>query len=185
MFLPLQAHIYKASQPRGRASGSRAYGRQEMQGVTFKSTRHECSVFVNLRPLLLRIRSRHQFSSPEKTGSHCGIRTHVHPFTKLSIPTIITITTIHLNIIYKNAILLAKQIMSGVISLHDSLYVTHMFKTLNHCRNITPDFLNFLTTFESLVHAQLLPLTHKQSNHYSLTRCVHPEKGAVQEENQK
>ena len=59
-------NIYKASQPRGRASGSRAYGRQEMQGVIFKCTRHECSVFVNLRPLLLRIRSRHQFSSPEK-----------------------------------------------------------------------------------------------------------------------
>ena len=74
--------IYKASQPRGRASGSRAYGRQEMQGVIFKSTRHECSVFVNLRPLLLRIRSRHQFSLPEKTGFHCGIRTHVHPFTR-------------------------------------------------------------------------------------------------------
>ena len=62
----IDAYIYKASQPRGRASGSRAYGRQEMQGVIFKSTRHECSVFVNLRPLLLRIRSRHQFSSPEK-----------------------------------------------------------------------------------------------------------------------
>ena len=40
------------------------------------------ALFVNLRPLLLRIRSRHQFSSPEKTGSHCGIRTHVHPFTR-------------------------------------------------------------------------------------------------------
>ena len=26
--------IFKASQPRGRASGSRAYGRHEMQGVT-------------------------------------------------------------------------------------------------------------------------------------------------------
>ena len=37
-----------------------------MQGVILKSTRHECSVFVNLRPYLLRIRSRHQFSSPEK-----------------------------------------------------------------------------------------------------------------------
>ena len=55
-----------ASQPRGRASGSRAYGRHEMQGVIFKCTRHECSVFVNLRPHLLRICSRHQFSSPEK-----------------------------------------------------------------------------------------------------------------------
>ena len=31
-----------------------------MEGVIFKSTRHECSVFVNLRPLLLRIRSRHR-----------------------------------------------------------------------------------------------------------------------------
>ena len=70
------SYIYKASQPRGWASGSRAYGRHEMQGVIFKSTRHECSVFVNLRPLLLRIRSRHQFSSPEKTGSHCGIHMH-------------------------------------------------------------------------------------------------------------
>ena len=38
--------IYKASQPRGRASGSRAYGRQEMQGVIFKSTRHECSAHI-------------------------------------------------------------------------------------------------------------------------------------------
>ena len=75
------AHIYKASQPRGRASGSRAYGRQGVQGVIFKSTRHECSVFVNL-PLLLHIRSTHQFSSPEKTSSHCGIRTHAHPFTR-------------------------------------------------------------------------------------------------------
>ena len=78
----IDAHIYKASQPRGRASDSRAYGRQEMQGVIFKCTRHECSVFVNLRPLLLRIHSRHQFSLPEKTGSHCEIRTHVHPFTR-------------------------------------------------------------------------------------------------------
>ena len=58
--------IFKASQPRGRALGSRAYGRHEMQGVIIKCTRHECSVFVNLRPHLLRIRSRHQFSSPEK-----------------------------------------------------------------------------------------------------------------------
>ena len=58
--------IFKASQPRGRASGSRAYKRHEMQGVILKCTRHECSVFVNLKPHLLRIRSRHQFSSPEK-----------------------------------------------------------------------------------------------------------------------
>ena len=36
--------IFKASQPRGRASGSRAYGRHEMQGVIIKCTRHECSV---------------------------------------------------------------------------------------------------------------------------------------------
>ena len=57
--------ILKASQPRGRASGSRAYERHEMQGVIIKCTRHECSV-VNLRSHLLRIRSRHQFSSPEK-----------------------------------------------------------------------------------------------------------------------
>ena len=35
--------IFKASQPRGRASGSRAYGRHEMQGVII-ITRHECSV---------------------------------------------------------------------------------------------------------------------------------------------
>ena len=34
----VNAYIYKASQPRGRASGSRAEGRQEMQGVIFKST---------------------------------------------------------------------------------------------------------------------------------------------------
>ena len=34
--------IFKASQPRGRASGSRAYGRHEMQGVIIKCTRHEC-----------------------------------------------------------------------------------------------------------------------------------------------
>ena len=33
--------IFKASQPRGRASGSRAYGRHEMQGVIIKYTRHE------------------------------------------------------------------------------------------------------------------------------------------------
>ena len=62
----VQLIIFKASQPRGQASGSRAYGRHEMQGVIIKCTRHECSVFVNLRPHLLRIRSRHQFSSPEK-----------------------------------------------------------------------------------------------------------------------
>ena len=61
-----KAHIFKASQPRGRASGSRAYGRHEMQGVILKYTRHKCSVFVKLRPHLLRIRGRHQFSSPEK-----------------------------------------------------------------------------------------------------------------------
>ena len=36
--------IFKASQSRGRASGSRAYERHEMQGVIIKSTRHECSV---------------------------------------------------------------------------------------------------------------------------------------------
>ena len=44
-------HIFfKASQPRGRASGSRAYERHEMQGVilTCKCTRHECSVFDNV-----------------------------------------------------------------------------------------------------------------------------------------
>ena len=64
--IELGSDIYKASQPRGRASGSRAYGSHEMQGVMFKCTRHECSVFVNLRPLLLCIRSRHEFSSPEK-----------------------------------------------------------------------------------------------------------------------
>ena len=58
--------IFKASQPRGRASGSHAYERHEMQGVIIKCTRDECSVFVNLRPHLLRIRSRHQFSLPEK-----------------------------------------------------------------------------------------------------------------------
>ncbi len=46
--------MFKASQPRGRASGSRAYERHEMQGVIIKFTRHECSV-VNLRPHLLRI----------------------------------------------------------------------------------------------------------------------------------
>ena len=59
-------NLFKASQPRGRASGSHAYGRHEMQGVILKCTRHEFSVFVNLRPHLLRIRNRHQFSSPEK-----------------------------------------------------------------------------------------------------------------------
>ena len=37
--------IFKASQPRGQASGSHAYGRHEMQGVIIiKCTRHECSV---------------------------------------------------------------------------------------------------------------------------------------------
>ena len=55
--------IFKASQPRGRASGSCAYERHEMQGVIIKCT---CSVFVNLRPHLLHICSRHQFSSPER-----------------------------------------------------------------------------------------------------------------------
>ena len=60
------ALIFKASQPRGRASGSHAYGRHEMQGAMLKCTRHECSVFVNLRPHLLCIHSRHQFSSLEK-----------------------------------------------------------------------------------------------------------------------
>ena len=46
-----------------------------MQGVIFKCTRHECSVFVNLRPLLLCIRSRHQFFLPEKYGIHTYINT--------------------------------------------------------------------------------------------------------------
>ena len=36
--------IFKASQPREWASGSRAYERHEMQGVIIKCTRHECSV---------------------------------------------------------------------------------------------------------------------------------------------
>ena len=44
MYMYVRSNIYKASQPRGRASGSRAYGRHEMQGVIFKSTRRECSV---------------------------------------------------------------------------------------------------------------------------------------------
>ena len=35
--------IFKASQPRGWASGSRAYEKHEMQGVIIKCTRHECS----------------------------------------------------------------------------------------------------------------------------------------------
>ena len=78
--IELGSDIYKVSQPRGWASGSCAYGRHEMQGV--KCTRHECSVIVNLRPLLLLIRSRHQFSSLEKNSSHCGIQTHVHLFTR-------------------------------------------------------------------------------------------------------
>jgi len=43
--------FFKASQPRGRASGSRACERHKMQGVITKCTRHECSV-VNLRPHL-------------------------------------------------------------------------------------------------------------------------------------
>ena len=58
--------IFKASQPRGRASGSRAYGRYEMQGVIIINVLGMNALFVNLRPHLLRIRSRHQFSSPEK-----------------------------------------------------------------------------------------------------------------------
>ena len=63
---------------RGSGVGSRAYGRHEIQGVILKCTRQECSVFVNLRPHLLRIRSRHQFSSPKKIrlplrDSGCGI----------------------------------------------------------------------------------------------------------------
>jgi len=66
------ANISKASQPRGWASGSHAYGRHEMQGVIFKSTRHECSVFVNLWPLLLHIHSRHQFFSPRSLISFTG-----------------------------------------------------------------------------------------------------------------
>ena len=52
VYIHAYVYVYKASQPRGRASGSRAYGRHEMQGVIFKSTRHECSVFVNLWPLV-------------------------------------------------------------------------------------------------------------------------------------
>ena len=40
----IHVYIFKASQPRGWASGSHAYGRHEMQGVIFKCTRHECSV---------------------------------------------------------------------------------------------------------------------------------------------
>ena len=46
MYSRVCVHIYKASQPRGRASGSRAYGRQEMQGVIFKSTRHTL-IYIN------------------------------------------------------------------------------------------------------------------------------------------
>ena len=45
--------FFKASQPRGRASGSRAYERHEMQRVILKCTRHECSVFVQRVALLI------------------------------------------------------------------------------------------------------------------------------------
>ena len=38
----LRSLIFKASQPRGRASGSRACERHEMQGVIIKSTELEC-----------------------------------------------------------------------------------------------------------------------------------------------
>ena len=60
-----------ASQPRERASGSHAYERHEMQGVILKCTRHECSVFVNLRPHLLHKNSYEQlykFCCPQLTA---------------------------------------------------------------------------------------------------------------------
>ena len=65
--------FFKASQPRGRASGLCAYERHEMQGVILICTRYECSV-VNLRPHLLRIHSRHQFSSSEKKKKRLPLR---------------------------------------------------------------------------------------------------------------
>ena len=42
----------------------------------------------------------------------------------------------------------------------------------------------YLTPYHNrcLAHAHVLPLTHKQSHHYSLTTCVCPEKGAMEKE---
>jgi len=40
-------------------------------------------------------------------------------------------------------------------------------------------------TIQSLPHAHMLPITHKQLHNYSLTRCVCPRKGAVQEKKTK
>ena len=62
--------------------------------------------------------------------------------------------------------------------------ITNM-KTRNHDRHTTIDLLNdhmqLHTRIESLAHEHVLPLTHKQPHHYSLTFCVCPGKGVVEE----
>jgi len=68
------------------------------------------------------------------------------------------------------------------------LCITNILKTLKHCRPTTTHLLNacqLYTTIGSLAHVHMLPLTHKQLHHYSLTSCICPGKGAVQEEIQK
>ena len=71
---------------------------------------------------------------------------------------------------------------------HTLLCITNILKTLKKCRRTTTHLLNtcqLYTTIRSLAHVHMLPLTHKQLHNYSLTRCVCPGKGAVQEEIQK
>ena len=67
---------------------------------------------------------------------------------------------------------------------HNVLYSTN---TLKNRRRTTTHLLNackLYTTIESLAHVHMLPLTHEQSHHYSLTNCVYPGKGAMQEKKQ-
>ena len=71
---------------------------------------------------------------------------------------------------------------------HTLLCITNILKTLKKCRHTTTHLLNtcqLYTTIRSLAHVHMLPLTHKQLHNYSLTCCVCPGKGAVQEEIQK
>ena len=48
--IQVYVYIYKASQPRGRASGSRAYGRHEMQGVIYNSYTSSPGIYGIYKP---------------------------------------------------------------------------------------------------------------------------------------
>jgi len=71
---------------------------------------------------------------------------------------------------------------------HNLLCITNCLKILEICRHTTPHLLNacqLYTTIGSLAHVHMLPLTHKQLHHYSLTNCVCPGKGTVQNKQQR